>query len=75
MLRKGSAERIIQNQEENVSIELNALKYLKLTTKCPERNMFKIQSLGRCWYINIAKLRSKKSNKLQKGKLKSLDDL
>ena len=36
---------MIQNQEQHFSIVLNALKYLKLTTRNAERKVFKLQSL------------------------------
>ena len=45
MSRRGSVGHIIQNQVQNVSIALNALKYLTLTTRYAEKNVFKLQSL------------------------------
>ena len=44
-IRGGSVEEIVQNQVQNVSTVLNALKYLKLITRYAERKVFELQRL------------------------------
>ena len=63
------------NKLQNFSSVKNALKYLKLTTKYAGKKVFKLESLLKKVLVHKnAKLRLKKSNLLQKRKLKYLDD-
>ena len=66
---------MVRNHVQKFSIILNALKHVKLTTRYVEKIALAAISSREGISLNIAKLRCKKSNELQRSKLKCLGGL
>ena len=73
MSRRGSIEQVLQNLVQNFSVALNALKYLKLTTRYAERKMLKLQSfLGSVLVHNYCKTKVQEEQSIVKEQILSV---
>ena len=61
------------NQVQNFSIVYSALKYMKLTMRCAEERVFKLQSLlGKVYVFRYWKTKVQETKSVAEGQIKGL---